>query len=99
MLLCFPVFLQVRKNIKARVYDGCGFYKNITQLHVSERAHCLLAATGTSQSFSASLFGYLPSLAAQRAIVTSRAAVVVLTEFYFEASGCEDVKRLKWYLN
>lgn len=87
-----------QKKIKARVYDGCGFYENTTQLHVSERAHCL-QQLGRLSLFSAPLFGYLPSLAAQRAIVTSGAAVVVLTEFYFEASGCEDVKRLKWSLN
>lgn len=52
-----------------------------------------LQQQGQLSLFSASLFCYLPSLAIQMAISIFRVAVVVLTEFYFEASGCEDVKR------
>lgn len=59
-LLCFLVFLQVKKKMKSRVYKGCGFYENIAQLHVSDKTHCLLAAAGTSQSIF-SLLLLLPS--------------------------------------
>lgn len=60
--LCF-VFQSLGKSerIKSRLYDGCGFYEYIAQLHVSDTAHCLLAAPGTSQSvFSLPLL--LPSI-------------------------------------
>lgn len=50
VLFCFLVFLRVKKKVKSRVYNGCGFYENIAQLHVSDKTHCLLAATGTSQA-------------------------------------------------
>lgn len=38
------------EKIMFRVCDGCGSYKNVTQLRVSDKAHCLLAATRTFQS-------------------------------------------------
>lgn len=45
-------FQSSRKSeeIKSGVCDGGGSYENRTQLHVSDKAHCSLAASGTSQS-------------------------------------------------
>jgi len=52
-----------------------------------------LQQQGRLRLFSASFFCYLPSLAIQMAIIISTLTTVVLTEFYFKPSGCEDVKR------
>lgn len=53
----------------------------------------LLQQQGHLSLFSASLFCSLPSSSTQMAKITSRAAVLVLTEVYFEASEHGEVKR------
>lgn len=53
----------------------------------------LLQQQGHLSLFSASLFCSFPSSSTPMAKITSRVAALILTEVYFEASECEEVRR------
>lgn len=74
------VFQSTCKSIetKSGIYKCCGFYENIIK-HISNKAHQSIL-----------LFCYFSPLTIQVAIFITTTATVVLAEFYFKTSGCED---------
>lgn len=74
------VFQSACRSIETNsgIYKCCGSYENIIK-HISNKAQQSIL-----------LFCYFSPPAIQMAIFISTAATVVLAEFYFKTSGCED---------
>lgn len=82
-----------QKKSSLESMKAVAFMKTLHNCMLLTKHIVCLQQQGHLSLFSASLFCCFSSLAIQMAIFISRVAILVLTEFYFKASGCEGRKR------